>query len=225
MPGGPNAAAWDPHHARQLASCDGRNLKVWDLRVGSESTTRLDFVHEDTILDVDYNPNKPFHMLSTGADRRTHLWDLRSTAAPLKTLQGHSHWVWSAKFNRFHDQLLLTAGTERVNMWNILSLSSAPVGELEAAANGSGRGTSVGSRPRPAEADASVLTHPLLPLPSPSLSSSPSDSLIKSYSDHEDSVYSAAWSSFDAWIFATLSYDGRIVINHVPPAEKYKILL
>ena len=52
-----------------------------------------------------------------------------------------------------------------------------------------------------------------------------SDTLIQTYSDHEDSVYAAAWSSYDAWIFATLSYDGRVCINHVPPAEKYKILL
>jgi WD40 repeat protein len=49
--------------------------------------------------------------------------------------------------------------------------------------------------------------------------------LIKTYADHEDSVYAAAWSSLDAWVFATLSYDGRIVINNVPPAEKYRILL
>lgn len=55
--------------------------------------------------------------------------------------------------------------------------------------------------------------------------SSGGDSLIKTYSDHEDSVYAAAWSAYDAWIFATLSYDGRLVINTVPPAEKYKILL
>jgi hypothetical protein len=62
-------------------------------------------------------------------------------------------------------------------------------------------------------------------------------------------VYSVSWSCCDAWIFASLSYDGRVsdtvlagwlgsavgtsivrfsqqvVVNHVPPAEKYKILL
>ena len=60
---------------------------------------------------------------------------------------------------------------------------------------------------------------------SSSAASSSADSLIQTYSDHEDSVYAAAWSSYDAWIFATVSYDGRLCINHVPPAEKYKILL
>lgn len=51
------------------------------------------------------------------------------------------------------------------------------------------------------------------------------DKIIKQYDEHEDSVYSIAWSSCDAWVFASLSYDGRVVINHVPAAEKYKILL
>ncbi len=52
-----------------------------------------------------------------------------------------------------------------------------------------------------------------------------SDKLIKTYTDHDDSIYSISWSSCDAWCFASLSYDGRVVVNQVPAAEKYKILL
>ena len=51
------------------------------------------------------------------------------------------------------------------------------------------------------------------------------DKLIRTYDENEDSVYSVAWSAADAWIFAALSYDGRVVAHHVPPPEKYKILL
>jgi len=50
------------------------------------------------------------------------------------------------------------------------------------------------------------------------------DHLVKRYEEHEDSVYSVAWSSYDAWTFASLSYDGRVVINHVPDDERDKIL-
>ena len=35
----------------------------------------------------------------------------------------------------------------------------------------------------------------------------------------------AAWSACDAWVFGSLSLDGRVVLNHVPSTEKYKILL
>ena len=51
------------------------------------------------------------------------------------------------------------------------------------------------------------------------------DRIITTFEEHEDSVYIVEWSTADPWIFASLSYDGRIVINRVPRAEKYKILL
>lgn len=43
--------------------------------------------------------------------------------------------------------------------------------------------------------------------------------------ENPDSVYDVAWSAGDAWVFACLSYDGQVVVNHVPSKEKYKILL
>ncbi|XP_030522172.1 WD repeat-containing protein DWA2-like [Rhodamnia argentea] len=43
------------------------------------------------------------------------------------------------------------------------------------------------------------------------------DPLLHSYNDYEDSVYGLAWSSREPWIFASLSYDGRVVIESVKP--------
>ncbi len=51
------------------------------------------------------------------------------------------------------------------------------------------------------------------------------DRIVKVYEEHEDSVYATEWSSVEPWIFASLSYDGRLVINKVPKEEKFKILL
>jgi WD40 repeat protein len=51
------------------------------------------------------------------------------------------------------------------------------------------------------------------------------DGVLATYEEHEDSVYSVEWSSADPWTFASLSYDGRLVISKVPRAEKYMILL
>jgi hypothetical protein len=48
------------------------------------------------------------------------------------------------------------------------------------------------------------------------------DRLIRKYKDHEDSVYSACWSWADSsnpWLFASVSYDGRVIINKVPQHE------
>lgn len=49
--------------------------------------------------------------------------------------------------------------------------------------------------------------------------------LIKVYKEHEDSVLQGVWSNTDAWIFASISYGGKCVINSVPEKQKYKILL
>jgi WD40 repeat protein len=126
--------------------------------------------------------------------------------------------VHAVRFNRFHDQLIVSAGTELVNLWNILSVSSAPLGELETAAVQNTTAAAGGAAHGSAGAGANSGS-------SSGGDERNSDRLIKTYSDHEDSIYAICWSACDAWIFASLSYDGRVVINHVPPAEKYKILL
>ena len=46
----------------------------------------------------------------------------------------------------------------------------------------------------------------------------------EAFDDHEESVYAVEWSSADPWTFASLSYDGRLVINHVPRSVKFRIL-
>lgn len=38
-------------------------------------------------------------------------------------------------------------------------------------------------------------------------------------------MYCVEWSSVDPWVFASLSYDGRVIISKVPKQYKYKILL
>lgn len=45
------------------------------------------------------------------------------------------------------------------------------------------------------------------------------------WSEHEDSVYCAEWSPAEPWVFASLSYDGRLLISHVKKSLKYQIML
>ncbi len=56
---------------------------------------------------MDYNPNRPFTLITAGDDRRVKFWDARNLAVPVRTLAGHSHWAWCAKYNPFHDQLVV----------------------------------------------------------------------------------------------------------------------
>ncbi len=78
-----------------------------------------------------------------------------------------------------------------MTLWDIISMSSAPLGQL-------GEETSTQIE---------------------------KDSAIKTYREHVESVYQTVWSGNNAWVFASLSCEGKIVINQVPAATKYKILL
>lgn len=53
----------------------------------------------------------------------------------------------------------------------------------------------------------------------------PQNGRVHTADDHEEAVYGAEWSAADPWVFASLSYDGRVVINRVPSPIKYKILI
>jgi hypothetical protein len=37
-------------------------------------------------------------------------------------------------------------------------------------------------------------------------------------------VLSVAWSAADPWVFASLSCDGQLTVNHVPPSIKLRLL-
>ncbi|KAJ7957956.1 WD repeat-containing protein DWA2-like [Quillaja saponaria] len=41
--------------------------------------------------------------------------------------------------------------------------------------------------------------------------------LLNTYSNYEDSVYGIAWSCCEPWTFASLSYDGRVVVESIKP--------
>lgn len=184
---------WDPHHAHSLAvGCASGALVAMDTRT-MKAAHSVQAAHSQKVRGIDYNPNKPYVALSCGDDYYVRYWDLRKPDEPLLATKAHAHWVTCALYNRFHDQLVLSSGTDNaVKLWRATSISSAP-----------------------AMADAD----------DPELTEAEADGLVKSFDDHEQSVFAAAWSAADAWIFASLSTDGKAVINHVPPAEKYKILL
>ena len=108
------------------------------------------------------------------------------------------------RYNQYHDQLVLSSSSDgHVVLASMASISSEPHGHLieeEDDLDGSD-GDGVDDK-------------------EPSLE----DGKIKTFDDHEDSVYCVEWSATDPWVFASLSYDGRLVINHVPRSIKFRIL-
>ncbi|XP_078480991.1 EARP-interacting protein homolog [Ciona intestinalis] len=187
---------WNPHHgAKQFAVAAGQNITSFDMRSKSPAF-QLNNCHGQMIRDLDFNPNKQYHLATCGDDCLVKFWDTREPSAPISVLEDdHSHWVWGVRFNPFHDQLVLSCGSDsRVVLHNKASISSEPFGHL-------------------VEDEEDEETEKR------------KDGLIAVYEEHEDSVYAVEWSAADPWSFASLSYDGRIVINKVPKNVKFEILL
>ncbi|KAG2762047.1 hypothetical protein PC129_g950 [Phytophthora cactorum] len=195
---GASALAWDPHHASQLAFALGGSVRTWDLRAKQDSVS-IEDAHPSVALSLDFNPNKPYAIASGGDDGRLKFWDLRYARKPLLAMNAHSHWVWSTRYHPQHDQLVLSGGSDAtLALWRVSSISSSPLVELD-------------------ERDLMDET---------AGGAAVADTLIRRIEEHEDAVYTARWATGgDAWMFVSVSYDGRLAVNHVPSTEKYKILL
>ncbi|CAG0893605.1 unnamed protein product [Darwinula stevensoni] len=191
-----------------------------------------------TIKDLDFNQNRQYYLASCGDDCKTKFWDLRNPKLPVVSRKDHSHWsapsyksqipysypcrdigciiapnevkltgpmlfrVWNVKYNPFHDELVLTSSSDfRVILLSAVSISSQPLNQLDSE-DEDDEAQDPGEKQRKLE-----------------------DGVLAKYEEHEDSVYAIEWSSADAWTFASLSFDGRLIVNRVPQAEKYKILL
>lgn len=198
------AGCWNPHqNATQVFTANDSTIRGWDLRTMKPGCL-IENSHGQLVRNLDFNPNKQYYLASCGDDCKTKFWDVRNSSQPLIVLSDHSHWVWSVRYNHFHDQLVLTSSSDsRVILTSLVSISSEPFGHLledELSGEDSSKGN---NRTQPPN----------------------KDGVIATYEEHEDSVYVAEWSSADPWLFASLSYDGRLVVNRVPRAEKYRILL
>ncbi|KAJ2656915.1 Protein tssc1 [Coemansia sp. RSA 1200] len=240
-------AAWHPTNTNQFSTTDSTCIRTWDTRMDVHRSqgpitmaTVVDCAHSAKIRALNYNPNLPYILASGGDDGAVRIWDLRNPATALLELANHSHWVYSVEFNPNHDQLLLSAGSDGlVNLESAVLVSSAHV-----VAGIGGRHSdpdATTSRPhqqastlgnivnKPRTSDAKHTHGAEGDSDSDGDSDEgvqrPVDGLVAQFDDHETSVYAAHWSAADPWVFASLSFDGRMVINFVPREEKYKILL
>ncbi|KAF2353818.1 WD40 repeat [Trinorchestia longiramus] len=188
---------WYPHQqAVQVAATHGSSVIAWDTRTIT-SAWSIKNAHAHNCRDLDFNPNLQYNLATCGDDCTSKFWDIRKPNAPLLVLGHHTHWVWSVRYNASYDQLVLTCSSDqRVALANLPSVAAMPFGDMQ---------SEEGNNSSP---DSNI-----------------PEGIIQTYEEHEDSVYAVEWSAGDFWTFASLSYDGRLVINRVPRAVKYKQFL
>jgi len=160
-----------------------------------ELAWHIDGVHHQLVRDMDYNMNKQYHIATCGDDGFVKIWDFRQTSTPVYSKNEHSHWVWCVRFNHFHDQLILSASSDA----RVLLASAISVSSENSADM--------------IDENKGIETKQLL-----------CDGPLQ-WCEHEDSVYCAEWSPSEPWVFASLSYDGRLLISRVKRSLKYQIML
>ncbi|KAL2499264.1 Transducin/WD40 repeat-like superfamily protein [Abeliophyllum distichum] len=222
---------WPTGRHDKLVSIDEQNLFLWSIDT-SKKTAQVQSQQSAGML----------HYLSGGAwdahdvnavaltcESSVQLWDLR-TMKTTNSIQ-HAH-VRNVDYDTKNKYMLVTAEDESgIHIWD-LRKPKFPVSELpghshwtwtvkcnpeyEGLILSAGTDSAVNLWLVPPSSDDSALD---------SLLESPTrrvDPLLHSYTDYEDSVYDLAWSSREPWIFASLSYDGRVVVESIKPHHPKK---
>ncbi len=52
----------------------------------------IEAAHGQLVRDLDFNPNRQYHLASCGDDCKAKFWDVRKATEPVKVLSDHSHW-------------------------------------------------------------------------------------------------------------------------------------
>jgi WD40 repeat protein len=165
------------------------------------------------------------------------VWDLRRPERALLEFDPHTHWVCQVRFNPTYDRLILVRASPPS------SPSPAAVSPQHSVASSvaycSEEVRTLGADLQTAGTDHKVVLTRVTSTARDNggggggggggaagvAASVDEDAQLQVYTEHTDSVHGAAWSAVDPWVFATVSYDGKVCINTVPRHEKYQILL
>lgn len=104
---------WSQHHqGNQFIALYDCSIRSYDIRDPNHCAWTIDGAHGQLIRDLDCNPNKHCHLVTGGDDGTLKIWDTRNIKEALFTRSDHSHWIWSVRFNTFHDQLILSSSSD-----------------------------------------------------------------------------------------------------------------
>ncbi|RHY07380.1 hypothetical protein DYB25_004186 [Aphanomyces astaci] len=206
-------AIWNPTedgNSATIASLNATSISTWTLADGGKEVAKLGLGEGHNQLNaIAWDPHHR-QQVSATVDESIVTWDVRSGKyvafhRPVHVILGRiAHKVHQAHFQCTRDidynpkkpYYMASGGDDGlVNSVNLWRVSSISSAPLLDESTDAG-GIDIG--------DAKISTHD---------------------GDHEDSVYAVAWGSQDSWVYVSLSYDGRVVLNTVPSTEKYRILL
>ncbi|EQC39103.1 hypothetical protein SDRG_03311 [Saprolegnia diclina VS20] len=236
-------AIWNPHEdssGAAIASLNATSIATWALAEGGaacKETSKVPLGEGKQLTGVTWDPHHR-HNITATVDEAIQSWDLRSGKHAHAIEDAHLGCTRDVDYNPNKPYYIASGGDDgKVKFWDLRKPQTALL-------TLSGHSHWVWCVKYNRFHDQLVLSSSSDSLVNlwrvSSISSAPllemddddseqgidvGDARIKSYEEHEDSVYSVAWGSADSWLFASVSYSGRVVLNQVPSTEKYRILL
>jgi len=220
---------WNPSESAEVVSLDDHNIRFWKIEKGSRQVGTLSIGESHKFTTASWNPLHP-EQIATANENNIRGWDLRILKESYSIPSAHSPFVRDLDFNPNKDYYMVTGGDDhKMKFWDTRKCDK-PVKSFLAHSHW------VWNVKYNRYHDQLVLsagTDSFVSLWNvASISSSPNsvsskkteDHLIKSFEEHEDSVYCLSW-GMSAWVFTSLSYDGRVVVNYVPKEYRDLILL
>ncbi|KAG0587198.1 hypothetical protein KC19_2G147600 [Ceratodon purpureus] len=209
---------WPSGQHPQVASIGTEKIVLWNVEF-PQNMSQASAGGSNHLEVGSWDPHD-FNNIATASEGSIQCWDLRTMSSSTKIDQAHVLQTRHIDFNPQKKHLIATAGDDSwIRIWDLRKPSS-PLHNLLGHHHWTVR---VKYNPKYEELILSSGTDAVVNLwrvIDGSLTKSPSglprgleDSLLRSYTEHEDSVYGIAWSALDPWVFASVDYDGRVSIG------------
>ncbi|KAM0883282.1 hypothetical protein ACQ4PT_031709 [Festuca glaucescens] len=215
----------------KIISIDERNIFLWNIDPSNKSAKVVSQGSADMLPNLRGGAWDPHNHNSIAAitDSSVHFWDLRSMKR--SNAIEHAH-IRDVDYNPKKQNIIATAEDEfGIRLWDLRMLKH-PLKDLPGHSHwtwaarhnpeydelilSAGTDSAVNLWLAKVGTDESGLESPS---GSPNSQEEP---LLNSYTDYEDSIYGIAWSSHDPSLFASLSYDGRVVLESIKPYLQIK---
>ncbi|KAL3192564.1 hypothetical protein MRX96_058981 [Rhipicephalus microplus] len=199
-----------PPKGRKLVSLVNNNLLMFDLASAGNSATltgciTVELKGNPRLTCAAWNPHQSCTLVAAAVDTGIKAFDLRSMQQAWQIEGAHGQLVRELDFNPNRQYFLASCGDDCLaKFWDVRN-PSEPAVTLDPFGHLVDDEEEGGDEHKEKKCE--------------------KDGVIATYEEHEDSVYAVHWSTADPWLFASLSYDGRLVLNRVPRTEKYRILL
>ncbi|CAO2170039.1 unnamed protein product [Urochloa humidicola] len=208
----------------KLISIDDRNIFLWNIDTSNKSAKVISQGSADMLPNLRGGAWDPHNHNSIAAisDSSLHLWDLRSMEKSVAIEHAH---IRDVDYNPKKQNIIATAEDEfGIRLWDLRMLKH-PLKDLPGHSHWT---WTVRHNPEYDEMLLSAGTDSTVNLwlaqvsndsvpDSPGSPKRQEEPLLNSYTDYEDSIYGIAWSSHDPSLFASLSYDGRVVLESIKP--------